>query len=301
MFTNPKNWNWQKIKEFLKIFLLATTLILAFLLIYDIMVNDFKPSGDETVTDEISTPGTLASKNQEEGSNCNVIGVNLHGSLVTYLPLDSFNGNGDLAQDISASEHITPNLISAENNDKIKAFIMEVDSSGGSPVAGLEVANALKSAKKPTIAFIRSTGASSAYLAATGADTIFASPYSDVGSIGVTMSYLENYKQNQKEGLDYISLSSGKFKDSGNPDKPITQEEKNLFMRDILKLHDLFVKAVAENRKLPLEKVKKLADGSSMLGEDALKSGLIDRLGEFGAVNNYLKELIGEEPSICWN
>lgn len=301
MFTKPINFNWPKIKEFLKIFLLATSLILAFLLIYDIIVTDFAPIKDQETTDETSMVDTAATDELEEESDCNVVGVNLHGGLVTYLPPDAFDSNGDLAEDISASEHITPYLIGAEENDKIKAFIMEVDSSGGSPVAGLELANALKSAKKPTIAFIRGTGASSAYLAATGADTIFASSYSDVGSIGVTMSYLENYKQNQKEGLEYVSLSSGKFKDSGNPDKPITQEEKNLFMRDILKLHDLFVKEVAKNRKLPLEKVKKLADGSSMLGEDALKNGLIDKLGEFEAVNNYLKELIGEEPNICWN
>jgi len=71
-------------------------------------------------------------------------------------------------------------------------------------------------------------------------------------------------------------------------------------MKDILKVHELFVKAVAENRNLTVEKIEQLADGSTMLGEAALENGLIDKLGEIEAVKNYLKDLIGEEPEICW-
>ena len=100
-------------------------------------------------------------------------------------------------------------------------------------MAAEEVVNALKNATKPTIALIREGGVSAAYYAASGADIIFASENSDVGSIGITMSYMDNTKKNQAEGLTYNQLSIGKYKDSGDPDKPLTAEEKELFMRDI--------------------------------------------------------------------
>ena len=62
-------------------------------------------------------------------------------------------------------------------------------------------ANALKKANKPTITLIREGGASAAYMADSGADKIFASKNSDVGNIGVTMSYLDYVQKNKKDGL----------------------------------------------------------------------------------------------------
>src|SRR3989344_1857772 len=62
----------------------------------------------------------------------------------------------------------------------------------------LRLAESFKSSPLPVAALIREYGVSGGYLAATGADTIFASPLSDVGSIGITMSYLENVGKNTK-------------------------------------------------------------------------------------------------------
>ncbi|MFH1661887.1 MAG: signal peptide peptidase SppA [Candidatus Falkowbacteria bacterium] len=199
-----------------------------------------------------------------------------------------------------SSEYIVSAIKEAEKNNKIKAIILEIDSAGGGPVAAEEVADALKYAEKPTVALIREYGNSAAYYVATGADIIFASVNSDVGSIGVTMSYSDNARKNQKEGLTYNQLSSGKFKDIGDPDKPLTVEEKQLIMRDIKIYHDNFIKAVAENRNLDIEKVRRLADGSSMPGQIAMENGLIDRIGSFREVREYVEEKIGEEMDVCW-
>jgi protease-4 len=57
---------------------------------------------------------------------------------------------------------------------------------------------------------------------------------------------------------------------------------------------------VAKNRNLDVAKVKKLADGSTMLGQMALENGLIDEIGDQYDVENYLSELIGEKVNICW-
>ena len=129
---------------------------------------------------------------------------------------------------------------------------------------------------------------------------MFASANSDVGSIGVTMSYVDASKQNQEQGLTYNQLSSGKFKDSGNPDKALTDEERQLMMRDLNIVYDNFVKAVAANRNLAVETVRVLADGSTMMGSMALENKLIDKIGGFTEATQYLKETIGAEPVICW-
>lgn len=304
---NPINYNWGKIKNFLKTFIIAVTAVFLVLLTIDIIKSDFftNEEEDEQLASDISdniisylddnyfTP-------EDKISNCNVSGVELRGELTTYISPENLDENGNLLYDQSASENIVYYINEAEKDDSIKAIILEVDSYGGYPVAGEEVAIALKKANKPTVALIREGGASAAYLAASGANKIFASKNSDVGSIAVTMSYLDNVKQNQKEGLTYIPLSSGKFKDAGDPNKTLTQEEKSLFLRDVNILHQNFIKMVAENRNLDILKVEKLADGSTILGEMALENGLIDQIGGMSEVKEYLKEKIGAEVEVCW-
>lgn len=71
-------------------------------------------------------------------------------------------------------------------------------------------------------------------------------------------------------------------------------------MRDVNIMHQNFIKAVSDNRKLGIEKVTSLADGSTMLGEAALQNGLIDQIGGQTEVNQYLKDKIGEDVEICW-
>ncbi len=137
---------------------------------------------------------------------------------------------------------------------------------------------------------------SAAYWAVSSADKIFASRNSDIGSIGVTASYLENINKDTR----YIELASGKFKDSGSPDKSLTQEERSLLLRDITITHENFIQDVATNRKLSLESVKAIADGSSVLGERAKALGLIDEIGSWTTAEKYLEQTIGEKPEICW-
>lgn len=231
--------------------------------------------------------------------SCNVAGINLHGTIMTYLPAHA-EGDINFDYDTVASEDIIWSIESANENANIKAIVLEIDSLGGLPVAGEEIANAVKNSEKPVLGFIRQAGASAAYWAVSGADRIWASKNSDVGSIGVTMSYLNNVENNKKEGFTYEQLSSGKFKDSGSPDLPLTKEEKDLFMRDVNIVYQNFMNAVSINRNIPIEEVKKFADGSTVLGERAKELGLIDEIGGIIEIEKYLENQIGEKPEICW-
>ncbi len=261
---------------------------------YYVISNISKTSPSATATDTSNT------EESSENENCNVYGINLHGDVVTYNSNDAYNDQYDVILDQTSADDIIWAVNEAQGNDNIKAIVVEIDSYGGSGVAGEEMMTVFKQSKKPVIAFIRSAGLSAAYLAATGAETIFASNFSDVGSIGVTMSYLQEAEKNTKEGLSYVDLSSGVYKDTGNPARTLSEDEKQLLMRDIKIGHEYFIKLVSQNRNLSIETVRKLADGSSMMGEAALKNGLIDQIGSLSDVIIFLEDKIREPVNICW-
>jgi len=287
-----KIWNRERDLKILRRIALSAIILASLIIIKDEIFwqLDSSVSDDDYLTDNSSV----------EEPTCNVLGIELHGDLITYIPPTDADKDGVSLSNSTASEDLVLIIEDAEKDESIKAIILEVDSYGGYPVPGEEVANALKRATKPTVALIRVGGVSAAYMAASGADIIFASKNSDVGGIGATMSYLDYVQQNQKEGVAYVSLSSGKFKDTGDPNKPLSQEEKNLLMRDVNIVHKNFVKMIADNRKLNIEQVESLADGSTMLGGMALEHGLIDQIGGMPEVTDYLEEKIGEGVEICW-
>ena len=202
---------------------------------------------------------------------------------------------------IKRHQKIYDNRLKRRTSDpSIKAILLQIDSPGGDPVAGEDIATALKHATKPTVALIADEGDSAAYWAATGAQTIFASANSSIGDIGVTQSYLDDEKENEQNGLTFISLTAGKYKDAGNPDAPLTPEEKALLERDLNIEMQNFISSVAQNRNLlPMASVTAIANGSSMLGQMALQDGLIDKIGNIYDVEDYLKGKIGKNVTLC--
>ena len=286
---------WQKLSNILKSSFSVVSIIII-LIIWSIISY----LGISFSKEFFSNADTSGAEESTENEDCNVYGINLHGDIVTYHSNDAYNDQDKLILDQTSADEVGWAVDKAENTDTVKAIVVEIDSYGGSGEAGEEMMRAFKESQKPVVAFIRNAGLSAAYLAATGAETIFASNFSDVGSIGITMSYLQNTEKNKKDGLTFIDLSSGKYKDSGNPDRLLTDNEKQLFMRDIKIAHEYFVSLVAQNRNLDIEKIKTLADGSSIMGEQALKDGLIDKIGLFPDVENFLTEKIGAPVAVCW-
>lgn len=224
--------------------------------------------------------------------SCNVAVIPLNGFITTYTEdMDEY-----YAVD---ADDVVYQLRSAEKQDHIKAILLQIDSTGGRPVASEMITNELLHTSKPTVALIREAGTSGAYMVATGADTIIASPMSDVGSIGITSSYIETAGQLEKDGSKYIELVAGKYKNYGDPDKPLTDEERALLQRDLDMVHEDFINLVAKNRNLPTEDVRQLADGSSMPGELALDKKLVDALGDEWTAKDWIAEKTGEDVVFC--
>ncbi len=235
-------------------------------------------------------------------TTCNVATAKLYGTLVYYASESdgaAASAVGDGSLDQTASEDIRQEIENADSDPNIKAILLQIDSPGGDPVAGEDIAAALKHANKPTVALIADQGTSGAYWAATGAQTIFASANSSLVDIGVTQSYLQDTEQNDDSGLQFISLTAGKYKDMGNPASPLTPEEKSLFERDLTITDQNFIAQVAANRNISVASVTAIADGSSMLGQMALHDGLIDKIGNIYDVENFLKNKIGTTATLC--
>jgi protease-4 len=226
--------------------------------------------------------------------SCNVAVIPLVGEITSFDP-GVYEAVDFADYDMTSADMVIAKLHQAEANRDIEGVLVRIDSPGGGPVASEMIMNAIRRLDIPTVALIRETGASGGYLAATGADTIIASAYSDVGGIGITMSYLENSQQNTQNGLEYVQLSSGKYKDSYSPDKPLTSDERALAERDLAIWKRVFVGEVAENRRMSIEQVEKLADGSTLPGELALAAGLIDSIGDQNSAQAWFAKNLGVE------
>lgn len=241
-----------------------------------------------------------ADRGVSDGS-CNIAVVPIQG-LVT--PYDDPNAPqyGGTNEPSASGDGFVRSVRNAENDPNILGIMVPIDSGGGSVVPSVMMMSALKRSSVPTVALIRELGASAAYLAATGADTIIASPFSDVGSIGVTYSYLSNVQKDKQDGVSFVQLSSGPFKDTGSPDKALTDAELALYNRDIKIYKDLFVNTVAANRHLATSSVDALADGSTFPGELALQKGLIDQLGDEETAKAWFANKLGmtsDEIILC--
>ena len=230
-------------------------------------------------------------------NNCSTIAViPITGTLYSS---PNYLADGSIDKSDALSIDIVAKIRKANKDQRVKAIVFVIDSGGGVISTAEEIARAIKEVKKPTVSLIRSRGSSSAYWIASATGRIFALSVSDTVDIGITSSYLDNVKQNENNGLTFNQLSYGKYKDTFSPDKQLTADEKKLAMEQITETANVFIKEVAENRHLPIEKVQALADGSVMIGQDAIKEGLIDEIGSFADVDRYLSKILNRNVEMC--
>lgn len=168
-----------------------------------------------------------------------------------------------------------------QKDDSVKAVVLRIDSPGGVVGPSQEIHAAVRklSAKKKVVVSMGSVAASGGYYIAVPATTIYANPGTITGSIGVLMKFSNIEGLMDKVGMKSFTLKTGKFKDAGSPVRQMTDEERAMLQGVIDSTHAQFVRAVAEGRKLPEEKVREIADGRIFSGEQALALKLVDRLG----------------------
>lgn len=179
------------------------------------------------------------------------------------------------------SQETIKQLNGMRKNDKVKAVVLRIDSPGGVVGPSQEIYAEVKKlgAKKKVVVSMGSLAASGGYYIAVPAAVIMANPGTITGSIGVLMKFSNIEGLMGKIGMKAFTLKTGKYKDAGSPVRPMTDQDKAMLQDVIENAHRQFVKAVAEGRRLPVEEVRKIADGRIFTGEQALALKLIDKIG----------------------
>lgn len=195
--------------------------------------------------------------------------------------------NIDGVIDESQADEVYRQLKAAREDGAVKGVILRVNSPGGTISASdriyREIVNFRNEQGLPVIAFMQGMAASGGYYACAACDEILAEPTAITGSIGVIMSHfvfqelLEN-----KLGIQPVYVTKGQKKDWPSFfRKPSDEELAYLDERLLEPAYQRFIRVVKEGRSKVLgdEEVRKLADGSIFVGEEAVKVELIDKTG----------------------
>ena len=194
---------------------------------------------------------------------------------------------------IADAEKISAWAADLQRNPKVAGVLVRIDSPGGAVAPSQEMHAAVErlAKVKPVVVSMGTVAASGGYYVAVAGQEIFASPSTLTGSIGVRMQLANVQTLMERLGVTSESLATGKFKTTGSPLQPLTEEEKTYLNTLMADMQDEFVRAVAAGRKLPLEQVTALADGRVFTGRQALEAKLIDSLGDREAALNRLAAL----------
>jgi len=206
--------------------------------------------------------------------------------VISEEPLVSL---GAQAPRVSLLARVREELKKAEDDDRIQALVVRINSPGGTATASdilYRELSAFKARKKiPVVAAIMDVGASGGYYVALAADTIVAHPTTVTGSIGVVMLTLNAEGLLQKVGIAPLAIKSGAKKDMGSPFRGLSDEERQIFQGVIDDLYGRFVSLIAKERRMPEDKVRAFADGRIYTARQAKELGLVDRVG-------YLEEAV---------
>jgi signal peptide peptidase SppA len=230
-----------------------------------------------------------AGKETSSGSSSSSDGLMMHFKnhievvKLTGMIMDKAD-SGLLTSSTGSSSSALKDLRKALTNDKVKGILLRINSPGGTVPTSQELHDAviaLKKKGKPVVVSMGDLAASGGYYVACASDKIVANPGTLTGSIGVIMNMLNLKGLADKFGVYPEVIKSGEFKDIASPYRAMTPAEHAILQDLIMDSYDQFTTAVAEGRKLPIETVKKIADGRIYSGRQAQKLGLVDELGSY--------------------
>ncbi len=172
------------------------------------------------------------------------------------------------------------------DNPSNKALILYLNTPGGGVFESDELYFKIKEYQKktgrPVISYMSSMAASGGYYISAPADMILANRNCWTGSIGVTLgTFYDVSGFLDKHGITTITIDSGSNKSMGSITDPMTAEQEKILQSLVDEAYEQFVGIVAEGRNLPLELVKKLADGRIYTANQALEEGLIDSVASY--------------------
>jgi protease-4 len=187
----------------------------------------------------------------------------------------------------AGAETVGAQLRAAAADNSVRAILIRINSPGGSAAGSQEIYNAVADvpSSKPVVVSMGDVAASGGYYAASAADRIVASPASVTASIGVLSVDMPMRGLFNKLGIDPNVVTSGKNKAMGAFD-PLTREQRQMVQGLVDRLAAQFLGDVLKGRrrvvpKLDEKRIREIADGRVVSGDEAKQLGLVDQLGGY--------------------
>ena len=200
---------------------------------------------------------------------------------VIYAEGDIVDGQG--ANDNIGGDRFRSLIRKARMDNSVKAIVLRVNSGGGSALASEIMWRELQMAKqdgKPVVVSFGDVAASGGYYISCGADSIFSSPNTITGSIGVfgVIPNMGGFFKN-KLGITFDGVKTAPYADAPNIYRAMNDAEKQIAQNGVDRIYLQFKQRVANGRKKDINYIDSIAQGRVWSGQDAVQLGLVDRIG----------------------
>lgn len=246
--------------------------------------------------------GTVGSKDQKKDASDGYLADFLMNQTVHKLTLKE-GSESEVIQKISVEGEIGSEMTNAYSrgsiinqikvasaDPKVKAILLSVNTPGGGVYETAEIYNALKNSGKDVYVAMKKQATSGGYYISMAAKKIYANQETTTGSIGVIMSYVSAQKFLNEHGIKQETIRSGDQKAIGGLAEDLPESTKKIYQEQNKEAYDRFVKAIAEGRNMSEDEVKKLADGRTYTGKQAVENKLVDKIGTEDELINLIKE-----------
>ena len=209
--------------------------------------------------------------------------------------------NGIIAPGSDASaEKINASLQAAFKDKNTQGVILRINSPGGSPVQAQTIYDEMRRLRKkypeiPLYAVVEDICASGGYFVAVGADRIYVSKSSLVGSIGVLMNGFGFTGLMDKLGVDRRLITAGEHKGMLDPFSPLSEKDKGYAQKLIDDVHQQFIAVVREGRGKRLKETPDMFSGLIWTGDRSVELGLADG---FGTLDSVARDVIKAEDIV---
>ena len=178
----------------------------------------------------------------------------------------------------------------AKSNSNVKAILLSVNTPGGGVYETAELYNELKNSGKDVYVSMKKQATSGGYYVSMAAKKIFANTETTTGSLGVIMSFVSAQKYLNDHGIKQETIRSGEQKAIGGLLEDLPESTRKIYQEQNKEAYDRFVKAIAQGRNMSEDEVRKLADGRTYTGTQAVENKLIDKIGTEEDLINFIKE-----------
>ncbi len=202
---------------------------------------------------------------------------------VIYAQGEIQSGEGDV--NTIGEGSMRRSLQEARKDKNIKAIVLRIDSPGGNALTSDLIWREVELTKKvkPVVVSMGNYAASGGYYIACNANTIFAQRNTITGSIGV-FGILPNFSQlTKKIGINIEQVKTHENAAQYSPFVPMDENFKAVTLESIEQVYKTFVSHVAQGRKMNFAAVDSIAQGRVWSGTEALKIGLVDKIGGLNA------------------